>query len=126
MNELDDGCCSDVLLAIVTERAGGKQDDERPQALAAAHDDVLRHLGHESDVALEACRNEFVNGLHVGAGELGDIGKRRQYLRFFYRVHETGMMPELPGLGDTEVPVAAPKALVQAIEFKAKIDAPGR
>jgi hypothetical protein len=65
MNELDHGRQFVVMLAAVTQRAGGKQHQSRTQSLAATLDDVLGDLPDQHHVGMQALADHRVNGQHV-------------------------------------------------------------
>ena len=65
MDELDDRGKRVMRLAGIAEAAGRKQDERGAQSLAAAVDDVFRHLTDEDDVGIQAVANDLVDGAHV-------------------------------------------------------------
>ena len=100
VNELDNGGGTDMLSALVAERAGRQQDDHRPQAFAARHHDVLRHLRHQLDVALQALANQRVDGPHIVTGECHDVVEAQRMDGLVNRVHKRAIMPESADIGD--------------------------
>ena len=87
MYELDDRSRSNMLFALVTKGPRSEQHDERAQALAATHDDVLGNLGHQGDIAGEAFANQVVDRPHIDIGESQYFVDRRALLLFTYYVH---------------------------------------
>ena len=75
MDELDDHCELDMPVAFVTQRAGGEQNQQRPQPLAAAADDVLGNLVHEDDVGCQALTNGAIDGREIVVDEPPNRGK---------------------------------------------------
>ena len=69
MDELDDHGELDMPVALVTQRAGGEQNQQRPQPLAAAADDVLGNLIHEDDIGREARANGAIDGREIVVDE---------------------------------------------------------
>ena len=82
MDEFDDHRELDVPARVVAQRAGGKQDEQRPQPFAPPADDVLGDLVHEDDVGLQARPDGAVDGREIGADERPDrseIGERDRW-----------------------------------------------
>jgi hypothetical protein len=65
MNELDHGRQFVVMLAAITQSAGGKQYQSRTQSLAATLNDVLGDLPDQHHVGMQALANHRVNGQHI-------------------------------------------------------------
>ena len=65
MNELDDRGGIHLVSTRVAQGTRGEQNNEWTNAFAAARDDVLRDLGYEQHITLEACPDEFVYRPHV-------------------------------------------------------------
>jgi hypothetical protein len=72
MNELHNGSCGDVGVALVARRLGRQQHRKRPEPLAAAMDDVMGDLVDESDVAAQALHDETVDGRPVLGNEFSE------------------------------------------------------
>jgi hypothetical protein len=72
MDELDEGRSVDMARPAVTAGPGGEQHDQRPQALAAAGDDVLGDLVHEGNRALHAGADDGIHGDEVVADQFLD------------------------------------------------------
>ena len=92
-----------MLFAVVAQGSGREQHDQRPQSLAAAHDDVLGYLGDERNVAFEALADEPVHGLHVVIGERRDVVDGHGFDIYLGHLHRSVMMPESRGLGEIRV-----------------------
>ncbi len=75
-----------VVIARVSESAGGQQHDKWAQPLAATRHNVFGYLRYERDIALQAVTNQVIDSLHVG---------RRQ---FFYFVNCEGLQCLFGGL----------------------------
>src|SRR5581483_8745338 len=69
VDELDHGGELVVIAAAVAERPGGEQHQRRPQALAAAADDVLGDRSDQDDVGIEPLPDQRVDRLHVGGDQ---------------------------------------------------------
>ncbi len=84
MDEFDDRSSFGVSLPGVSAGPGCDHNDQRPQPLAAAADDVFGDLIHEDDVAREALSDDVVDLAEVVAHQCFDgfeahveEGKRR-------------------------------------------------
>src|SRR5690606_3651726 len=62
---------------LVAERAGREQEQHRPQALAAAGDDVFGHLVDQDHVRRQAAADQGIDRRHVGGGIGLDFGQRQ-------------------------------------------------
>ena len=126
MDELDDGCCANVLLALVAQGSRGKQYDQRPQSFTAAHDDVFGNLGNERYVALQAPADESVHGLHVVVGQRRDVFEGHGIGFHSGHLHTIVMMPESHGLGEIRAFFQRPIVRMQALEMRYNSVPPGR
>ena len=88
VDELDDGRGANMLVALVAKRAGCKQHDQGPESLAAAHHDVLGHLGDERDITLEALPDQLVDAVHVVSSERRNVVEVDGGRCFFGHLHK--------------------------------------
>ena len=77
-----------MLFALISPCTGREQHDERAQALATAHHDVLGYLGHERNVAIEARGYQAIDGLHIVVGERRDVVEVHGIGCFFGHLHK--------------------------------------
>ena len=76
MDELDDRGEQRVLLAADSRaRVAASRTQHRPQALAAAADDVLGDLVDQHDVGGQARADQRVDGAMSGSGQRLHVGK---------------------------------------------------
>ena len=75
MYELHDGGEFDVCRTLIPQRPRCQQNNHRPQALAAAVDDVVSDLVYQDHVGSESVEDQGVRGLEVILDQLADIGK---------------------------------------------------
>lgn len=66
MDELNDRGHLVMSNAVVAHGAGGEENQRRTHALAAAADDVFRHLPNEYHIGVKTVADDRVDGLHVG------------------------------------------------------------
>ena len=59
-----------VVVALITERAGRQNDQDRTQALAAAGDNVFRDGAHETDIGIQPAPDHGIDGQKVGGKKI--------------------------------------------------------
>ena len=73
MDEFDQRGQRNVVVAAVAAGMGGQQVQHRPQALAAAADDVLGNLVDQHHIGRQAAADQGIDRRHVGARQGLDV-----------------------------------------------------
>jgi hypothetical protein len=75
MDEFHDGGEQHVIVAAIASRLRRQQHEHRPQALAAAADDVLGNLVDQHDVGGQPRADQAVHARHVGRRQRLHVGE---------------------------------------------------
>jgi hypothetical protein len=73
MDELDDGGIKDGLVAGISAKPGGHEEDGRPYALPSAVLDVAPHFGNEGDARLNVANEFLFDALEIAADRLENL-----------------------------------------------------
>ena len=88
MDEFNDCGGLDLLIAGIAKGTRREQDEQGPQTLATAGDDVLGDLGNEDDIALQTIANVVINGLHIGGRQRSHFIKGQGNCCVFGKLHQ--------------------------------------